>query len=136
MMLLTSATTGKAKGVMLTAGISRELRCDAAWLGLDRDTTILCALPLYNTSGSISASTPCCDRLHDGAAARFDADRCVATIADIAAPSCRPSRRCSEDRRSSERDPETLGSLRTIMTGGAPVPSPLLRRLLDVAPGV
>lgn len=52
LMLSTSATTGKAKGVMLSIG---NLQCNydatPAWLGLSGRDIILCALPLYNTFG-------------------------------------------------------------------------------------
>jgi long-chain acyl-CoA synthetase len=139
MLLLTSATTGKAKGVMLSAGnLAANYDSTPGWLGLDGDSVILCALPLYNTFGlnqCINAMlvTGCTMVLH----ARFDAAACIEAIA---------ARRCTFlpavptmlqkilDHPSASRD--SLGSLRTVMTGGAPVPSALLQRLLAVAPDV
>jgi long-chain acyl-CoA synthetase len=51
-MLHTSATTGKAKGVMLSIGnIEANYDRTPAWLGLSHNDRILCALPLYNTFG-------------------------------------------------------------------------------------
>src|SRR5260370_35826168 len=52
LMLHTSATTGKAKGVMLTlANLQANYDRTPDWLGLGADERILCALPLYNTFG-------------------------------------------------------------------------------------
>ncbi len=52
MMLYTSATTGKSKGVMLTIG-NLEANYDTTpdFLHLTSEDVILCALPLYNTFG-------------------------------------------------------------------------------------
>jgi len=50
LMLHTSATTGKAKGVMLTiANLQSNYDATPGWLGLSDADRILCALPLYNT---------------------------------------------------------------------------------------
>lgn len=139
MLLLTSATTGKAKGVMLTAGnFAANYDRTPDWLGLDRDSVILCALPLYNTFGlnqCINAMlvTGCQLVLHS----RFDAQHCIAAIAEHRCtflPAVPTMLQKILDHPAATR--ETLGSLRTVMTGGAPVPSPLLRRLLEVAPNV
>ena len=52
MMLNTSATTGKAKAVMLSvANLQANYDPTAEWLGLDENCVILCVLPLYNTFG-------------------------------------------------------------------------------------
>jgi len=52
LMLYTSATTGKAKGVMLSlANLQSNHDASPEWLYLDSDEVILCALPLYNTFG-------------------------------------------------------------------------------------
>ena len=52
MMLSTSATTGKSKGVMLSIGnIRANYDRTPGWLGLTCNTVTLCALPLYNTFG-------------------------------------------------------------------------------------
>lgn len=137
MMLLTSATTGKAKGVMLTAGnLAANFDRTPGWLGLDRDSIILCALPLYNTFGLNQCINA---MLVTGAAlvlmARFDTESCIEMIG---------ARRCTflpavptmlqkiiDHPRASQ---QALGSLSRIMTGGAPVPGAMLRRLLALAP--
>jgi len=139
MLLLTSATTGKAKGVMLTAGnLAANYDRTPDWLGLNPQSVILCALPLYNTFGlnqGINAM------LQTGGAlvlsSRFDAGTCIAAIAKYRCsflPAVPTMLQKILDHPDASR--ETLGSLRTIMTGGAPVPSTLLRRLLELAPDV
>lgn len=137
MLLLTSATTGKAKGVMLTAAnLAANYDRTPAWLGLDRHSVILCALPLYNTFGlnqGINAmlQTGCTMVLMS----RFDAQACITAIAEHGCtflPAVPTMLQKIVDHPTASR--ETLGSLRTIMTGGAPVPSALLRRLLELAP--
>lgn len=139
MLLLTSATTGKAKGVMLSAGnLAANYDSTPGWLGLNEDSVILSALPLYNTFGlnqCINAMlvTGCTLILH----ARFDAAACINTIAAHRCtflPAVPTMLQKILDHPSASRD--SLGSLRTIMTGGAPVPSALLKRLLTVAPDV
>lgn len=139
MLLLTSATTGKAKGVMLTAGnLAANYDRTPGWLGLDRRSVILCALPLYNTFGlnqGINAmlETGCAMVLLP----RFDAETCIAAIATHRCtflPAVPTMLQKIVDHPMA--GPETLGSLRTIMTGGAPVPSTLLQRLLELAPDV
>ncbi|MBA4089624.1 MAG: long-chain fatty acid--CoA ligase [Sphingobium sp.] len=139
MLLLTSATTGKAKGVMLSAGnLAANYDSTPRWLGLDDDSVILCALPLYNTFGlnqciNAMLMTGCTLVLH----ARFDAGACIGAIAAHRCtflPAVPTMLQKILDHPSANRD--SLGSLRTIMTGGAPVPSALLQRLLAVAPDV
>jgi long-chain acyl-CoA synthetase len=139
MLLLTSATTGKAKGVMLTAGnLAANYDRTPDWLGLDRRSVILCALPLYNTFGlnqGINAmlTTGCTMVLLP----RFDAEKCIAAIAQYRCtflPAVPTMLQKIVDHPAANR--ESLGSLRTVMTGGAPVPSALLRRLLELAPDV
>lgn len=139
MLLLTSATTGKAKGVMLTAGnLAANYDRTPGWLGLDRDSIILCALPLYNTFGlnqgiNAMVTTGCTMVLLP----RFDAEGCIAAIARHRCtflPAVPTMLQKIVDHPSATRD--ALASVRTIMTGGAPVPSALLQRLLDLAPNV
>ena len=139
MLLLTSATTGKAKGVMLTAGnLAANYDRTPDWLGLNSQSVILCALPLYNTFGlnqGINAmlQTGCTLVL----SSRFEAKACIAAIAKYRCtflPAVPTMLQKMLDHPDASR--ETLGSLRTIMTGGAPVPSTLLRRLLELAPDV
>jgi len=132
MMLNTSATTGKAKGVMLTlANIRANYDPTPGWLGLDENTVTLCALPLYNTFG-----------LNQGINAlmvtggtmvlmpRFDAEACLKAI---------HTHRCTFfpgvptmlqkliDHPDAAR--YDLRSIKVIMTGAAPVPAALLERI-------
>lgn len=139
MLLLTSATTGKAKGVMLTAGnLSANYDRTPEWLGLDTNCVILCALPLYNTFGlnqGINATMVTGGTLV--LQSRFDAEACIAAIARHRCtflPAVPTMLQKIIDHPAAT--PEALGSLRTVMTGGAPVPSTLLRRLKDLAPDV
>lgn len=139
MLLLTSATTGKAKGVMLTAGnIAANYDRTPGWLGLDQSSVILCALPLYNTFGlnqCINAMlvTGCTLVLLE----RFDAQRCIETIGALKCtffPAVPTMLQKIIDHPCASR--EALHHLRKVMTGGAPVPSTMLRRLLELAPEV
>lgn len=137
MLLLTSATTGKAKGVMLTAAnLSANYDRTPQWLGLDRDTVILCALPLYNTFGlnqGINAMlvTGATMVLHP----RFDPEQCLAAIIAhgctfLPAVPTMLQKIVDHPAAAAAR----LESLTRIMTGGAPVPAPLLRRVLAATP--
>jgi long-chain acyl-CoA synthetase len=137
MLLLTSATTGKSKGVMLTAGnLVANYDRTPAWLGLDRNSVILCALPLYNTFGlnqCINAT------MATGATMvilpKFVAERCINAINDhgctfVPAVPTMLQKIIDHPLAGDDR----LGSLTKILTGGAPVPAALLRRVLNAAP--
>ena len=134
MMLSTSATTGKSKGVMLTIGnIQANYDRTPGWLGLNRDTVTLCALPLYNTFGL----NQCINALmYTGGSlvlmAKFDARACLELI---------ERHRCTflpavptmlqKILDHPEADQFDLRSINRIMTGGAPVPAALLERIHD-----
>jgi long-chain acyl-CoA synthetase len=137
MLLLTSATTGKAKGVMLAAAnLAANYDRTPHWLGLDCDTVILCALPLYNTFGlnqGINAMlvTGATMVLHP----RFDPEQCLAAITAhgctfLPAVPTMLQKIVDHPAAATAR----LQSLTRIMTGGAPVPAALLRRVLATAP--
>lgn len=137
--LLTSATTGKAKGVILTAGnLAANYDRTPAWLGLDASDVILCALPLYNTFGLNQCINA---MLVTGATMvllpRFDAARCIETTAEFgctflpAVPTMLQKIFDHPDAKGA-----SLASLRRIMTGGAPVPSALLQRIIAAVPSV
>lgn len=139
MLLLTSATTGKAKGVILTAAnLAANYDRTPGWLGIDCDTVILCALPLYNTFGL----NQCINALLVTGATmvilpRFDAEKCIQAISAhdrIFFPAVPTMIQKILDHPLANS--ETLAPLKRIMTGGAPVPAALLRRLLDLAPDV
>lgn len=139
MLLLTSATTGAAKGVMLTAA-NLEANYDRTpqWLGLDADTRIYCALPLYNTFGlnqCINAALVTGGMLV--LAPRFESAQAIAAIEQHRCtflPAVPTMLQKILDHPDANAD--RLGSLKRIMTGGAPVPTAMLRRLLDAAPDV
>ena len=132
MLLHTSATTGKSKGVMLTAAnLAANYDRTPAWLGLTRDCVILCALPLYNTFGLNQGINAL---LFLGATMvllpRFDA---ASTGEAIRRHRCTflPAVPTMLQRLFDEPQVERLGlpSLECIMTGGAPVPAELLQRV-------
>lgn len=135
MLLNTSATTGKSKGVMLTAAnLAANYDATPDWLGLSRADTILCALPLYNTFGlnqCINAA------MVTGATLvllpRFDAERCIAATRRHGCtflPAVPTMLQKIVDHHALQ--PGALSSIRRIMTGGAPVPVALLKRVLAV----
>lgn len=135
LLLNTSATTGKSKGVMLTAAsLAANYDATPRWLGLTGDDVILCALPLYNTFGlnqCINAMLVTGARLV--LLPRFDAEHCIAAIRQTGAtfmPAVPTMLQKIVDHPGLA--PGALHTLRRIMTGGAPVPAPLLQRLLAV----
>ena len=132
MMLYTSATTGKAKGVMLTiANLESNYDASPEWLRLAQDEVILCALPLYNTFGLNQGINAV---MQLGATMvllpRFDALACLQAIEQQrctffpAVPTMLQSVLYHPD---VER--YDLSSLRGFCVGAAPVPAPLLSRL-------
>ena len=137
--LLTSATTGKAKGVILTAGnLAANYDRTPAWLGLDASDVILCALPLYNTFGLNQCINA---MLVTGATMvllpRFDATHCIEVTAEYGCtflPAVPTMLQKIFDHPGAKG--ASLASLRGIMTGGAPVPSALLQRIITAAPSV
>ncbi len=136
MLLHTSATTGKSKGVMLTAAnLASNYDASPGWLGLSGHDTILCALPLYNTFGlnqciNAMVLTGLTLVLHG----KFDAAACIADIARYGCtylPAVPTMLQKLVDHPGLK--PGELASLRRIMTGGAPVPAALLARVLQAA---
>jgi long-chain acyl-CoA synthetase len=134
MLLTTSATTGKAKGVMLTAAnLAANYDRTPEWLDLSANDVILCALPLYNTFGLNQCINA---MLVTGATMvllpRFEARRCIEAIRR---EGCTFLPGVPTMLQKIIDEPHlrhfSLSSVRKIMTGGAPVPAPLLRRLLS-----
>ena len=134
MMLYTSATTGKAKGVMLTiANLESNYDATPDWLNLGPDDVILCALPFYNTFGL----NQCINAVMQLGATmvlldRFDALRCLQAIAQHrctffpAVPTMLQKVLYHPDMAHYD-----LSSLRRLCVGAAPVPAPLLARLRE-----
>jgi long-chain acyl-CoA synthetase len=132
MMLNTSATTGKSKGVMLSlANIAANYDRTPEWLGLNAITVTLCALPLYNTFGL----NQCINALMVTGGSmvlmpRFDALDCLKAIEKHrctffpAVPTM--LQKLFDHPEAAEHD---LSSISHIMTGGAPVPAALLERV-------
>jgi long-chain acyl-CoA synthetase len=132
LMLNTSATTGKAKGVILSiANIQANYDPTPGWLGLDKSTVTLCALPLYNTFGL----NQCINALMVTGGtmvlmSHFDAGQCLLAIAKYrctffpAVPTMLQKLLDHPDTKESD-----LTSINRIMTGGAPVPAALLERI-------
>jgi long-chain acyl-CoA synthetase len=132
MMLYTSATTGKAKGVMLThANLTANYDATAGWLRLAEDEVVLCALPFYNTF----ALNQCINVImHIGATMvllpRFDALSCLEAIERYRCTFF-PAVPTMLQKVLYHADVERydLSSLRRFCVGAAPVPAPLLARL-------
>lgn len=132
LLLNTSATTGKSKGVMLTAGnLAANYDATPRWLGLTGKDIILCALPLYNTFGLNQCINA---MLVTGATLvllpRFDPERCVQAIQHHGCtfmPAVPTMLQKIVDHPGLR--PGALHTLRRIMTGGAPVPAALLQRV-------
>ena len=132
MMLYTSATTGKAKGVMLTVGnLQANYDASPSWLLLSHDDVLLCPLPLYNTF----ALNQCINASISLAATmvmlpRFDPLACMQAIARYrctffpAVPTM-----LQRVLYHPEVENYDLSSLRRFCVGAAPVPAPLLARL-------
>jgi long-chain acyl-CoA synthetase len=132
MLLNTSATTGKSKGVPLTAAnLSANYDRTPAWLGLCGRDVILCALPLYNTFGLNQCINAC---MVTGATLvllpRFESRQVLETIhrhrcTFLPAVPTMLQKLFDDPCATAWR----LQSLRLIMTGGAQVPAALLRRV-------
>lgn len=132
LMLNTSATTGKAKGVMLSlANIRANYDATPEWLGLTPSTVTLCALPLYNTFGL----NQCINALMVTGASmvlmqRFDAARCIEAIETYRCtffPAVPTMLQKLFDHPDAQR--RDLSSISRIMTGAAPVPAALIERI-------
>ena len=128
-MLYTSATTGRAKGVMLTqANLAANYDASPGWLGYGPDDVILCALPLFNTFAlnqcinAVTVTGGCLVVLP-----KFDAVACMQAIQDRGCTvfPCVPTM-LQKVLSHPEVDRFDLGSLDRIMVGAAPVPTPLL----------
>jgi long-chain acyl-CoA synthetase len=137
-LLLTSATTGKSKGVMLTAAnLAANYDRTPEWLGLDADSIILCALPLYNTFGL----NQCINAMLTVGATmvllpRFDAEKCIEAISRHACtflPAVPTMLQKIFDHPAAKTG--ALKSISRISTGAAPVPAALLKRVLAASPG-
>lgn len=131
-MLNTSATTGKAKGVMLSiANIASNYDLSPGWLGIEENSIIVCALPLYNTfalNQCINATmvTGCTLVL----LSRFEPASCIAAIEEWRG-SYFPGVPTMLQKLFDHPDAAThdLSSIRTIMTGAAPVPAAMIERI-------
>jgi long-chain acyl-CoA synthetase len=134
LMLHTSATTGHAKGVMLTIGnLQANYDRTPEWLGLDENDVILCALPLYNTFGlnqciNAMVITGCTLVL----LRRFDALACLAA-SERHRCTFLPAVPTMLQKILYHPDAERfdLSSLKRFLVGAAPVPASLLGRMLD-----
>jgi long-chain acyl-CoA synthetase len=135
LMLHTSATTGKAKGVMLTiSNLQANYDRTPDWLGLGSDDCILCALPLYNTFGL----NQCINAIMVTGATmvllpRFDVLDCLNAIQSYRCtffPSVPTMlQKMLNDPRVSEFD---ITSTRRLLVGAAPVPGPLLEQVYRI----
>lgn len=132
MMLYTSATTGKSKGVMLTIrNLEANYDTTPDFLQLTAEDVILCALPLYNTFGLNQCINVMAQR---GATmvlmARFDPLTCLQAIERYRCTFL-PAVPTMLQKLLYHPDVERydLHSLQRFCVGAAPVPAPLLARL-------
>ena len=132
MMLYTSATTGKSKGVMLTIrNLEANYDVTPDFLQLTGEDVILCTLPLYNTFGLNQCINVMVQR---GATMvlmpRFDPLACLEAIARYRCTFL-PAVPTMLQRLLYHPDVERydLHSLQRFCIGAAPVPAPLLARL-------
>jgi long-chain acyl-CoA synthetase len=137
-LLLTSATTGKAKGVILTAAnLAANYDRTPEWLGLDAGAVILCARPLYNTFGL----NQCINAMMTTGATmvllpRFDAEKCIEAIVRHGCtflPAVPTMLQKIFDHPKAKAG--ALRAISRISTGAAPVPAALLKRVLAASPG-
>ena len=134
MILSTSATTGKAKGVMITAGnLESNYDKTPSYLRLGHDEVILCALPFYNTFGL----NQCINALITLGATmvllpRFDAEACLKAIQKYRCTFL-PSVPTMLQKILYHPNVEQfdLSSLKRFCVGAAPVPAVLLTRLRE-----
>lgn len=128
-MLYTSATTGRAKGVMLTqANLASNYDPSPGWLGFTGADIILCALPLFNTfalNQCINAVTVIGGTLV--VLPKFDAVACMRATERHRCTvfPCVPTM-LQKVLSHPDVGQYDLGSLTRIMVGAAPVPTPLL----------
>ncbi|HJN93562.1 MAG TPA: o-succinylbenzoate--CoA ligase [Dehalococcoidia bacterium] len=131
--MYTSGTTGRPKGAMLTAGNHfASAVASMLNLGAERDDRWLCCVPLFHVAGlsivvrSVVSGFPLV--LHDG----FDPDAVSAAIEDdgVTIVSLVPQmlQRLLDARAQAGGDPPFPPAFRCALTGGGPVPKPLLDR--------
>ena len=132
LMLYTSATTGKAKGVRLSIGnLQANYDRTPGWLGLSHDDRILCALPLYNTF----ALNQCINAIMVTGATlvllpKFDVLQVLKTIQQRritffpAVPTM--LQKLLNDPQANDFD---ISSVKRLLVGAAPVPAPLVEQV-------
>ncbi len=136
LMLYTSGTTGKPKGVMLTERNLTETAINLSSLGeVDRDSCFLCESPMFHIIGMVTSIRP--PFLQGGRVVvsdRFVPERTFDRIADpelkITHYFCVPQMALAL-RAVEGFDPAKLCSLKALFTGGAPHPEAQIREWLD-----
>ena len=124
--LFTSGTTGRPKAAQLSVGAHQaSARASIETLGMNRESSYLCNLPLFHVGG-IGAAVRCAMAgaavvLHD----RFDA---AATAEALGSGVSHASLVATTLARVLEIRSEFPGSVRAVLVGGGPVPSELLAR--------
>lgn len=136
LMLYTSGTTGKPKGVLLSERNLTETAINFALLGeVDTTSGFLCESPMFHIIGMVSSVRPalfCGARLvvSDG----FEPQRTLARMADpelrISHYFCVPQMALAL-RAVDNFSADSLRGMKALFTGGAPHPAPQIRAWLD-----
>jgi fatty-acyl-CoA synthase len=136
LILYTSGTTGKPKGVMLSERNLNETGINFSQLGaVDKDSHFLCESPMFHIIGMVtSVRSPFQCGAHVSISDKFIAERTLSRLADPAmgfthyfcVPQMALSLRAVE-----QFDAAKLSSMKAIFTGGAPHPEAQIRDWLD-----
>ncbi len=131
--LFTSGSTGPAKGVLYEHGMfAAQLHALRSHFGLGPDAVDLATFPLFGLFDLALGMTAVIPDMDAGRPGRADPQKITAAIRDHGCTSMFASPALLTNLTDSlERRPRELPSLRRILTAGAPVPPPLLRRLHD-----
>jgi long-chain acyl-CoA synthetase len=133
-LLYTSGTSGRPKGVMLTHGnIAANLRQIIAWINIDPGDVIVGVLPQFHTFGlTVLTLLPLTVGMKVAYTARFVPHRVIKLIREhrpsvfVAIPSMYNALLAAKD-----AGPADFESIRLLVSGGEPLPDAVFSRFLD-----
>ncbi|NVK57453.1 MAG: AMP-binding protein [Alteromonadaceae bacterium] len=136
LILYTSGTTGRSKGILHTQDSIMETTLNMALLGqVDEHSTFLCETPMFHVIGLISCVRPALYQggkivISDG----FQPTRTLARLMDnnllISHYFCVPQM-ANSLRQEADFSPASLQNLKALLTGGAPHPAVQIRQWLN-----